>query len=185
MSIVSSVWIPCPRFARGSERPAAGIEARAERSAIDVPPAPMHHHPCPSRHLSRLRRRLGRAGRRIQCLANLLGSALGGSTGRGSGDGDVLGAFISGLCGRAIGGPGSAGGFYEVNEKRPELLNVAGKQRANPRLGPGEEHGSQMCISCGSLRVSLIAKRPSSSPAPHFDPAIGGACPPWCRETGA
>lgn len=51
--------------------------------------------------------------------------------------------------GRAIGGPVSAGGLYEVNEKgRPELLNVAGKQYlmmgaqggsvdANPQTGGG------------------------------------------------
>ena len=61
-------------------------------------------------------------------LANLLSGAL-GSAGGGSGGTDVLGAFISGLGGgRAIGGPVSAGGIYPVNEKRPELLNVAGKQ---------------------------------------------------------
>ena len=29
---------------------------------------------------------------------------------------------------RAIGGPVSAGGLYQVNEQRPELLKVAGKQ---------------------------------------------------------
>lgn len=51
--------------------------------------------------------------------------------------------------GRAIGGPVSAGGLYEVNEKgRPELLQVAGKEylmmgsqggkvEANPQMGGG------------------------------------------------
>ncbi len=62
-------------------------------------------------------------------LANLLSGALGSAGGGASSGGtDVLGAFIAGLGGRAIGGPVSAGGMYEVNEKRPELLNVAGKQ---------------------------------------------------------
>lgn len=32
------------------------------------------------------------------------------------------------FAGRALGGPVSAGGIYRVNETRPELLNVAGKQ---------------------------------------------------------
>jgi lambda family phage tail tape measure protein len=60
-------------------------------------------------------------------LANLLSGVLGGSTGGGSGGGtDILGAFISGLGGRAIGGPVSAGGLYQVNEKGPELLTVGG-----------------------------------------------------------
>ena len=41
--------------------------------------------------------------------------------------GGVLAGFL-GLGGRAIGGPVSAGGMYRVNERGPELLNVAGRQ---------------------------------------------------------
>lgn len=64
--------------------------------------------------------------------------------------GDALDNFLAlnkNFGGRAIGGPVSAGGMYEVNEKgRPELLQVAGKQYlmmgsqggkvdANPQIG--------------------------------------------------
>lgn len=59
-------------------------------------------------------------------LSNLLNGALGGASGGGSSD--VLGAFISGLGGRAIGGPVSANSMYRVNEKGPEVLSLAGKQ---------------------------------------------------------
>ncbi|RYH34163.1 MAG: phage tail tape measure protein [Alcaligenaceae bacterium] len=64
-------------------------------------------------------------------LANLLSGLIGGSSSGASSSGggtDILGAFISGLSGRAIGGPVSAGGMYRVNERGPELLNVAGSQ---------------------------------------------------------
>lgn len=60
-------------------------------------------------------------------LANLVGGALGGGGSSGGGS-DVLGAFISTLGARAIGGPVSPNSMYRVNEKGPELLNVAGKQ---------------------------------------------------------
>lgn len=55
----------------------------------------------------------------------------------GLGSGGSSGGFLDGLIktgigfltgGRAIGGPVSAGGLYEVNERRPELLSVAGRQ---------------------------------------------------------
>lgn len=52
-----------------------------------------------------------------------------GDSGGGSSGGfitSLLGGLFGG--GRAIGGPVSAGGMYRVNEKGPELLNVAGKQ---------------------------------------------------------
>ncbi|RYF61523.1 MAG: phage tail tape measure protein [Comamonadaceae bacterium] len=64
-------------------------------------------------------------------LANLLSGLIGGSTGGSSTSGggtDIIGSLISGLSGRAIGGPVSAGGMYRVNERGPELLNVAGSQ---------------------------------------------------------
>lgn len=47
----------------------------------------------------------------------------------GQAGGDALGAFIDAMgAGHAVGGPVSAGKLYPVNEKGPELLNVAGKQ---------------------------------------------------------
>lgn len=47
----------------------------------------------------------------------------------GQSGGDALGAFIDAMgSGHAVGGPVSAGKLYPVNEKGPELLNVAGKQ---------------------------------------------------------
>ncbi len=62
-------------------------------------------------------------------LAKAIG--LGGSSGGGGFLGDLVKtgiSFFTGTPGRAIGGPVSAGGMYEVNERRPELLNLAGKQ---------------------------------------------------------
>lgn len=62
-------------------------------------------------------------------LAKAIG--LGGSSGGGGFLGDLVKtgiSFFSGTPGRAIGGPVSAGGLYQVNERRPELLNLAGKQ---------------------------------------------------------
>jgi len=60
-----------------------------------------------------------------QQLANLLTKSTGGS------DSDGVGSFIASLLGsapgKAVGGPVSAGGLYQVNERGPELLSVAGK----------------------------------------------------------
>ena len=77
---------------------------------------------------------------RIQAKQAIAG-LVGGSASGGSSSGGMFGSLISaGLsmfgggagtsvpAGRAIGGPVSAGGLYRVNENRPELLNVAGKQ---------------------------------------------------------
>lgn len=57
--------------------------------------------------------------------------------------GDSLDNFLKlnknfGTGGRAIGGPVSAGGIYRVNEKGPELLNIAGDQY----LMPGSQSGN-------------------------------------------
>lgn len=41
---------------------------------------------------------------------------------------ELLPTVARGIPGRELGGPVSAGGLYEVNERRPELLQVAGKQ---------------------------------------------------------
>ncbi len=62
-------------------------------------------------------------------LAAIAGSSSIASAASAAG-GDSLDNFIGllGLGGRAIGGPVGAGGLYRVNEKGPELLNVAGKQ---------------------------------------------------------
>lgn len=47
----------------------------------------------------------------------------------GKSGGDALGAFLDAMGeGHAVGGPVSSGKLYPVNEKGPELLNVAGKQ---------------------------------------------------------
>lgn len=49
-----------------------------------------------------------------------------------SGSGDALSSFVGALFGgapgKAVGGPVSAGGLYQVNERGPELLNVGNKQ---------------------------------------------------------
>ncbi|MBS0317725.1 MAG: phage tail tape measure protein, partial [Proteobacteria bacterium] len=61
-----------------------------------------------------------------------------GSSGSGSSFISMVGSWLSGLLGRASGGPVSAGGIYRVNELGPELLNVAGKQY----LMMGDQPGS-------------------------------------------
>jgi lambda family phage tail tape measure protein len=64
-------------------------------------------------------------------LANMLSGALGGgdSSSGGGGIGGLISSLFGGLAGtRAIGGPVSANSMYQVNEKGPELFNVAGKQ---------------------------------------------------------
>lgn len=60
-------------------------------------------------------------------LANALGNMLSGS--KGSGGGGFLGAIFGSLFGggKAAGGPVRAGRFYEVNERRNELLSVGGR----------------------------------------------------------
>jgi lambda family phage tail tape measure protein len=66
----------------------------------------------------------------------LIGSIFGAVTGTPmTGDYNAL-AALSGA--RAAGGPVSSGGLYQVNEKGPELLNVAGKQY----LMMGDQAGS-------------------------------------------
>jgi lambda family phage tail tape measure protein len=65
-------------------------------------------------------------------LANLLSGALGGGATGGYSAADQAGldGLIKGLTNgnRAIGGPVSPNSMYRVNERGPELLNVAGKQ---------------------------------------------------------
>lgn len=70
-------------------------------------------------------------------LTSIVGSIFGGSTGggfnmyggsTGATNSLLMSIFGNGVAPRAIGGPVSAGGLYRVNEKGPELLQVAGKQ---------------------------------------------------------
>lgn len=56
-------------------------------------------------------------------FGSFLGSLLGGTSGS-----SASAAFMSPDGSRAVGGPVRAGGMYEVNENRPELLNYKGKQ---------------------------------------------------------
>jgi lambda family phage tail tape measure protein len=62
-----------------------------------------------------------------QQISNAIGTAGSGGSGGGVGGflGDVFGSLVGG---RAHGGPVGAGGLFRVNEKGPELLEVAGKQ---------------------------------------------------------
>lgn len=65
-----------------------------------------------------------------QQLSKAIG-LLGGSEGIVGAAGSFVGALLGGAGtppGRAIGGPVSAGQLYRVNERRPELLQVAGQQ---------------------------------------------------------
>ncbi len=64
-------------------------------------------------------------------LAQFLGLQTGASGGGGLGGGtggNLITAGLNALFGRDSGGMVSRGGMYEVNENRPELLNVNGKQ---------------------------------------------------------
>ncbi len=63
-------------------------------------------------------------------LAQMVQGGMGGGGGGGgsSGFGGMVGSFLSGLFGRAGGGPVEAGGMYRVNELGPELLTVGGNQ---------------------------------------------------------
>jgi lambda family phage tail tape measure protein len=81
-----------------------------------------------------------------QIMGPLANSLMGGmSSGSGAGGFlvNVLGSLFGG--GRAAGGPVQAGRLYEVNEKGPELLNVAGKQY----LMMGDKGGSVTPNSAG------------------------------------
>lgn len=70
-------------------------------------------------------------------------------------------SFASAMGGRAIGGPVSAGGMYQVNEKgTPELLNVAGKQY----LMMGNQSGSVDATGAGGgVNVSVAVDAKGSS----------------------
>ncbi|MDB5851080.1 MAG: hypothetical protein JWP29_4832 [Rhodoferax sp.] len=59
-------------------------------------------------------------------LANVVSGSLKGATTDGNFDLSTLLSSVFSF--RASGGPVSAGGLYQVNEKGPEVLNVAGKQ---------------------------------------------------------
>ena len=73
---------------------------------------------------------LGGSGSGGDFMGSIVSSALGSISGAFSNATGDFSAFaaITGGNGRAIGGPVSAGQMYRVNEKGPELLNVAGKQ---------------------------------------------------------
>lgn len=75
---------------------------------------------------------LSLAGFDASILAATTSLALMAANSAGQAGGDALGTFITAMgwagAGHAAGGPVSAGGLYPVNEKGPELLNVAGKQ---------------------------------------------------------
>lgn len=61
-------------------------------------------------------------------LLGTLASSLFGGGGFGSGMANPFAKIVTGGSMRAIGGPVSAGGLYQVNERGPELLQVAGRQ---------------------------------------------------------
>ncbi|QRX82253.1 phage tail tape measure protein [Glaciimonas sp. PAMC28666] len=117
----------------------------------------------------------------VSAAMGLIGAASGSSQG-GSAMAAMDGAngfnlndgFASAVRGqRAIGGPVSSGGIYEVNEKGPELLHVAGRQY----LMMGGESGS----------VSPNAEASTSSGAPTptiIVNILGGAAPDVRRAAG-
>lgn len=96
-------------------------------------------------------------------LTTLIGAAF-GAMGRGAGPSSTVNgvSWTSGYdvpSQRAIGGPVSAGGLYEVNEKgRPEMLSVAGKQY----LMMGNQSGS--VSPGGSSPMNLTIVNQTSAP---------------------
>lgn len=79
-------------------------------------------------------------------LSNFLSGALGG----GGGFGDILGSFFGNLFGggRASGGPVASNKLYRVNERGPELLNVAGRQYL--MMGPQAGHVTSNAAAANS-----------------------------------
>lgn len=65
-----------------------------------------------------------------QNITGPIAKSLQGGFGSGEGVGGSIASFLGGLFGggRASGGPVQAGGLYQVNERGPELLSVAGRQ---------------------------------------------------------
>lgn len=114
----------------------------------------------------------------IGAAMGLLGAAT-GSTQGGSAMAAMDGAngfnlnngFASALRGqRAIGGPVSSGGIYEVNEKGPELLHVAGRQY----LMMGGESGN--------VSANAEATASASGPTPTIIVNIQGGTAPNVRR---
>lgn len=77
--------------------------------------------------------------------------------------GDALGAFISAgsMAARATGGPVQAGGLYRVNERGPEMLQVAGKEF----LMMGSQAGKVLPNSGGSGGSTTIVQVSVTPPA--------------------
>jgi lambda family phage tail tape measure protein len=106
-------------------------------------------------------------------LGSILGSAAGslfGTTGTAAVasamGGDALGNMLSltggfgTIPGLAAGGPVSPNGFYEVNEKGPELLNMAGRQY----LLMNDQNGRVMPYSEKSSSVNIVNNFTFSAP---------------------
>jgi lambda family phage tail tape measure protein len=91
-----------------------------------------------------------------QQLANALTSLMGKGGGESGGFTNTVGSFIGSLLGggRAIGGPVSAGSIHPVNERRPELLEVAGTQYL--MMGSQDGMVKQMPAGEGGRQVSLV-----------------------------
>lgn len=88
-------------------------------------------------------------------LSTILNAAIGSFTGGTGASSTVNGvSWTSGydIGARAIGGPVSAGGLYQVNERGPELLNVAGKQY----LMMGNQSGSVTPDAGGPMNLTII-----------------------------
>ena len=84
--------------------------------------------------------------------------------------------MISGLFGggRAIGGPVSSGGLYQVNEKgTPELLNVAGKQYLMMGNQSGTVSPKSESSGGGGQPVSIVVNVNGSNSAPDVRRAAG------------
>ena len=98
-------------------------------------------------------------------LSQMLSGALGGEF-----------SLISGLFGggRAIGGPVSSGGLYQVNEKgTPELLNVAGKQYLMMGNQSGTVSTKTESSGGGGQPVSIVVNVNGSNSAPDVRRAAG------------
>lgn len=79
-----------------------------------------------------------------------------GSTGSGTSGGDWLGSLIGALFGggKASGGPVAAGTLYRVNENRPELLSVGGRDFLMMGAQGGRVNPNPMLAGAGGTTVN-------------------------------
>lgn len=103
-----------------------------------------------------------------QALAARIFDSIGGGTGGGTGGsgktgwfGSLLGAVFGG--GKAFGGTVSSGRLYEVNERRPELLSVGGRDFLMMGAQSGRVDPNPQAVTRARNTVINVAVQPTST----------------------